>query len=691
MMAHPTTTLPSYCYSALSATDSEIRLLQLGHTNGDFTKLSFELLIFPLIDAPSYHALSYTWGPPEDVEQQTNSAPAPEHFIQISDSLLKIEDNLHQWICQLHERRRSVSSASTGDCNLVWIDALCINQQDIKERSQQVTLMDRIYSQAAHVLIWLGPADSLEIMAVNYMSHRLTDLALHLNRVTKAGESWLHAIDDGLDGYLHQFNLPVQTNVAWEVFFRFFKRRWFSRVWIIQEVALARSIKVWCGSLELHWIMIEICGKLLKNGLEAMIIGTNAVENGVEGFIELVSRNATLISAFQRWCSSGKIGSSHLEIYCALTGREHYEAQYCASTLLLLTWSAFSSTDPRDKIFGVLGVLKRLTHSEQLLVNVDYSMDLVSLVIETTTALLNQTGWLGLLCLRGLDTANMIVGLPSWTVDITSPLRVTPLCFEKYNVHREKGDIKLQENLEFKISANMLRLTAHKVGIIDAISDSLEDIVDRNCDMEHLCQVTLGAMAEYSITKESRIEVLWKTMIGNHPKEGSMEQSRDAFRNWWRLSLLHRAVVAAKAGVTAEEHFKNIPNVELLHIADDTGLIAGHDAIEDDMAQLMTGKPISTELDDESTHFKHAFGRLATGRSVFRTKEGHIGMGHKTVRTGDEVWILPRAFVPVVLRRLSEDSIGSRYQLVGECYIHGIMDGEFFEHGAPASTNIEIV
>jgi hypothetical protein len=62
------------------------------------------------------------------------------------------------------------------------------------------------------------------------------------------------------------------------------------------------------------------------------------------------------------------------------------------------------------------------------------------------------------------------------------------------------------------------------------------------------------------------------------------------------------------------------------------------------------------------------------GRLLFVTERGDLGMGPTVLEAGDEVWILPGADVPLILRRSA--SSGEEYRLVGEAYVHGIMQGE---------------
>lgn len=134
-----------YCYSPLSASADNIRLLRLmpyANENREKTKLQCELFEYSLQDLGQrthlFEALSYTWGG----EQRPCS-------ITIKDQSLDVTANLYTAL--LHLRDRSLE-------RILWIDAICIDQNNLEERSQQVQLMAMIYSKAYCVLVWLGEA-----------------------------------------------------------------------------------------------------------------------------------------------------------------------------------------------------------------------------------------------------------------------------------------------------------------------------------------------------------------------------------------------------------------------------------------------------------------------------------------------------------------------------------------------------
>lgn len=117
-----------------------------------------------------YYALSYAWGPPVFTTHRIYSA---EGFIQVTANL---------W--EALRRYREADETKT-----LWVDAVCINQANIQERSQQILLMRRIYSEAKHVLIWLG-LESPSVLPAFEFIERTVDLAF------KEGRNDLDALDD---------------------------------------------------------------------------------------------------------------------------------------------------------------------------------------------------------------------------------------------------------------------------------------------------------------------------------------------------------------------------------------------------------------------------------------------------------------------------------------------------------------
>ena len=135
-------TIPQSLYSPLVLV-GEIRLIKLqpGSAGSDVhCILQHAKLSNQPSNRPQYEALSYEWGPQTCLQT-----------IRINDTIQQVRENL--WSALRHLRLES-------EPRLLWIDALCINQEDILERNQQVNQMGVIYSQARRVVVWLGQQNS---------------------------------------------------------------------------------------------------------------------------------------------------------------------------------------------------------------------------------------------------------------------------------------------------------------------------------------------------------------------------------------------------------------------------------------------------------------------------------------------------------------------------------------------------
>ena len=223
-----------YASCPLDRTRREIRLLTLEPNNDeDITRCSLQT--YSPENCPSYTALSYTWG--ADV-MHTN--------IEINGVSVPIRENLWDFVHQqlLH-----------GNYGPFWIDAICIQQSEVDERNHQVRLMSSIYSEAGRVLIWLGKeGDDSDIAMQILEDGDLIDWTKQLNLDTDESDD-----SDEIDDSDEDRNWPRPTRSV-PRFKRFLtstedrsitalcNRRYWSRMWIIQEVMLADYLEIHCGS-----------------------------------------------------------------------------------------------------------------------------------------------------------------------------------------------------------------------------------------------------------------------------------------------------------------------------------------------------------------------------------------------------------------------------------------------------------
>ena len=180
--------MAKYCYSQLSLPTGVIRLLRLLPSERDVESMQGELFEYRLrnSDKPShpYEALSYVWG--DDEKPQS---------ISIGNLNLDITQNLYTALLHLRDH----------DCSrILWVDAICINQEDNNEKGQQVQSMAKIYAKASRVIVWLGEA------AVD------SDQALEVIRKAAEEQSTNSAINE--------------TNQ--QTILTLLKRPWFQRIWV---------------------------------------------------------------------------------------------------------------------------------------------------------------------------------------------------------------------------------------------------------------------------------------------------------------------------------------------------------------------------------------------------------------------------------------------------------------------------
>jgi hypothetical protein len=286
-----------------------IRLLHL-HPGADNERISCLLEVVPdLSSSPRYHALSYCWGDATDLtELECNS-----RTIMVTKNLYDALDRLRQ------------------ETDTVWADAICINQADIAERNQQVSIMHEVYRRAFGVFIWTGPGDEKTEVAVSMIRkivHRMRtscDPAIPL-------WSWLSTLpaqDDLWETVTKAFPLQAKEypDETWNAFWRFYRAPWFFRVWVIQEVRRAQNIRLFCGASEIEWSVVAMTATWVWHASKG-VPQTHWVRKHFE------SLNGCMHSSLM-WG----------------TAPTNSDAPFLA--LLDMTRS-FQSTDPRDKVFALL-------------------------------------------------------------------------------------------------------------------------------------------------------------------------------------------------------------------------------------------------------------------------------------------------------------------------------------------------
>lgn len=203
-------------YLPLSTSTDEIRLLTIIPSYDPSMPISCTLEHKKFSDNPTYESLSYTWGSPD----------GHKPTIYVDNKPMTIRENL--WFA-LKDMRECYDSRT------LWIDAVCIDQDNIDERTRQVRIMPFIYRRATKVLVWLGLEDS-----------KVSQVLSKLRR-------------DDLDAIRNSVDLRLQIGLLCQ-------RDYWKRLWIIQEIEVAMEILICCGSTKIGWDTfieaVELCQSL---------------------------------------------------------------------------------------------------------------------------------------------------------------------------------------------------------------------------------------------------------------------------------------------------------------------------------------------------------------------------------------------------------------------------------------------
>ncbi|TRX88049.1 hypothetical protein FHL15_011051 [Xylaria flabelliformis] len=351
--------------------ERSIRVLEI-ESGDELATLHCRLLSVHLDDphATPYVAISYTWGKPVFSE-----------IVMIDDDYLEITPSLSGALRQFR---------ASSCLKWVWVDAVCINQKDNVEKSTQIPLMSDIYRNASRVMVWLG--DSPEhvelLLAVRQASRRLS---------VNPGQT---------NGW--KLQLATQIELLAQL-------PWFSRRWVIQELAMNSSVFLMCAGIQLDWLRLVGVVSYLFSGFEGYTSSGRIVDksdfNG-KMFEQYSSHSiSSLLNLRSLW-------QTHSAPY-TMTMSEHIGS---ARLLHILSrFHDFKCQDDRDLIYTLLGVAGDVNNPDHEKYNIeilpDYSRTVEQVYIDLALSLVRA----GLLhatlhCALARTTTNNN-GLPSWVPD----------------------------------------------------------------------------------------------------------------------------------------------------------------------------------------------------------------------------------------------------------------------------------
>lgn len=321
---------PTTAYLPLES-PSEIRLLKL---NPGAVGSPIECtLIHTNLGESQYEALSYEWGtqlPDEPTIYISDTRKKPQLIelttLNVPKAPRQIRHNLHSALCRLRLQYKE---------RWLWVDALCINQTDNRERTHQVEMMGKIYQSAQKVISWLGEGNADD------------ELAMRIFRSCVSTNGRRVKIMDNYDSQ------EVRSVHSW------FSKSYWNRLWIVQEIILSQNLTLMVGGASISGNELDMVQKAMQH----------TVLNRSLAFNLLHDRPASTMA--QYW------GSGHSTLCDWIKRCRH---------------SQF--TDPRDRVYGFLGISRDVVELEagQLEIKVDYEKDILTLFCEVARFYTAQRG-----------------------------------------------------------------------------------------------------------------------------------------------------------------------------------------------------------------------------------------------------------------------------------------------------------
>ncbi|KAH7063709.1 hypothetical protein B0J12DRAFT_563004 [Macrophomina phaseolina] len=618
-------------------------------------------------------------------------------------------------------RNRYGEGAGPGE-RILWVDAICINQDDLEERAAQVKIMSRIYDKALEVLVWLGEGlDNARLLQaaisrVNKEDGDLDELA------RKWRNSLTNFIREGFgdeDAELPEDCILAPAEI--EEMSQWLTRAWFTRTWVVQELSLAQRVRMFAGSVEFCWPdvlkFLSLMARVgyfdnstfwrLDNGIRKQDgIGGDCSEAWKLAEIRLRTRGnasewALLDSVFRHDDSAPN--NPHI----LRAGR------LSLPIILSLCWT-FQSKDPRDKIFALLTITRPLPEPDRIQIN--YSTPVERLYTQVGHLFLRGSGddamYLSgrdgspdsLEPLEGLSYVQdpfvgprcRMPGLPTWAPDFSTPHVTTRIWRRRFCAATALAPSFGPGPADPAVLRTQALLWDEVVAVEDLSRRDQEFTIDVPPWLEMVMQLQEEGEKEgrgYP-TGECGMQVLCRTLMADHLwLEGDVEEQervRSLFREFLAWELANEVEVEGmgdKQKGQEAQHAGFMPTVEEI-------MDAGKQ-----LPQVMESNGWCTyhgpdcAIFDDGTTFRSAFLRVNRKRALFRTKNGYLGLGPMYVKPGDVVALVAGSRVPVILRRgkkkgkrKGQEGSGrarkksnadeGRLKFVGEAYVHGIMYGE---------------
>jgi hypothetical protein len=649
----------------------EIRLLEL-HPGKPDDPIRCSILVASLGSnpPPQYEALSYTWGLPTVTEtiivngfhmpilKNLHAAMRHLRYQAADDSRLEIQgaaiEKTKSGVGVEIQDPPLLRNETRGRTRIIWADAICINQADMRERENQVTLMGDIYRMCSRGVIWLGEfSDDTERAFM--MAFWLCKVAYHqLPRMQHDEGDQLQRRGSSLEVYgkpsfkalikLDNVQIKWSMCLCWKALQALVKRQWFSRAWVIQEATLASDVTVVCGYYSIPWselvVALRCAPSIPIRPLGGLPLPSHIIV--IERLRRDIAENRTALQD------------------------------------ILLRNSGCEATEPMDRVYAFLGLVQLSELEELGLERPDYTTrDFKRLCRHAVVRIIKKSKNLNLLS-GPVGNPGERIGWPSWIPDWEAKQRPRCLILDQplFNaslskqspvevLFNEDESLLGAEGFVFDHISEMSRVTDKsppstwtftEYHTYKTRMEGMVEFLQQCLEWERVTSARSGE--KYEGSGEPILDAYWKTLLGGHVTPENEKRQAKEFRRFDMISK-DGAQVLQKLGLPAW------PWIILLTPHNISRLLLRALVTRGDISGLLG------RIGDFTSNPNFAF---VLNRRLIRTTDGRMGLAPASTNVGDSVSLIKGASVPFIVRKR-----GDRWEFVGECYIHGAMFGEAWD------------
>ena len=656
-----------------------------------------------------YDALSYTWGKPtSDLSRQNpwmTGRITPREYasqvIYVNGKELTVTTNLLYALERLQPRYQGMRKVQ-----YLWVDAICINQNDDQEKAEQVKMMGDIYKKAAEVLVWLGEedGDTDSDMAIDLLWGIYCDFVafvedseeadsimtqinqagddLQIDRLVTSGvpftnitgiaskifqlqKLWIERVD------FHGLGVRCDAQ-AWAAVARLLGREWFSRLWTYQEKALARSATLLVGGKSIAWTDCNTVMGIITN------------HDNTTGKTKVLPKGEARIFFESSQPSEANV--------LALGGSYQNLFEVVRST------SSRVCSDPRDKIYGVLGTMsKQDAGYMHILPLVDYAATSTYQKLYTEFARFYLEDCEDLRILQYCSChPRSSSGLPSWAPDWSRPQFGNMLPSKAYTAGGQSDPIigyrsEDKEMVVYGIEIDRIKILAPlahpDLPDIKAMNEAQQLGLAKDYMMFFGCLYMACQDADYLGLLQGKWPFRWSDMVAALKWSEPYVTGQTYAEAYWRTligdmdpyAFAHVFGQRAPLGLS----ISNMADIWL----EQRPFPADSDPQEPNhkVRRAQYFYPVSSRVQ-----------ALTMGKHFYLSHKNLMGIGTHNALEGDIVVVLPGYQVPILLRKRAHEE---HYIVVGETYgtysdpvgpldgglldvvVHGFMDGEAMKNG----------